>query len=92
MYFIGPKILYEQEHNAEQLLVKNFSVKVRWKSHYGNFRSTENNSILLIHDRTTSIWELIDFRVLCFIFARVACLTQELLYILQTKPLVSLLF
>ncbi|CAG03602.1 unnamed protein product, partial [Tetraodon nigroviridis] len=23
----GPKILYEQEHNAEQLLVKNFSVK-----------------------------------------------------------------
>lgn len=31
VYFVGPKILYEQEHNAEQLLVKNFSVKVRPK-------------------------------------------------------------
>lgn len=41
MYFIGPKILYEQEYNTEQLLVKNFSVKVQ-KSHYGNFRSTKN--------------------------------------------------
>lgn len=32
VYFVGPKILYEQEHNAEQLLVKNVSVKVRCKS------------------------------------------------------------
>lgn len=32
VYFVGPKILYEQEHNAEQLLVKDFSLKVRLKS------------------------------------------------------------
>lgn len=36
-----------------------------------------------------SIWELIDFNVSCFTFACVACLTQELLYILQTHFLWS---
>lgn len=29
----GPKILYEQEHSADQFLVKNFSVKVRWENY-----------------------------------------------------------
>lgn len=44
MYLVGPKILYEQEHNAEQLLVKNFTVKVRLErvSHYDTFRNNKN--------------------------------------------------
>lgn len=27
--YVGPKIISEQEHNGEQLLLKNLSVKVR---------------------------------------------------------------
>lgn len=44
MYFVGPKILYEQEHNAEQLLVKNFTVKVRLERvfHYDTCRNNKN--------------------------------------------------
>lgn len=36
--FAGPKILYEQEHNAEQLLVKNVSIKVRRGCTFTNAR------------------------------------------------------
>lgn len=33
MYFLGPKILFEQEHNTELLVKnKNISVKVKCKS------------------------------------------------------------
>lgn len=93
VYFVGPKILYEQEHNAEQLLVKNVSVKVRCKSlTVATLGTLRISSCLLVISRCLfmieqlPIWESIDFNVSYFTFA---CLTQELLYILQTHFLWS---
>lgn len=51
------------------------------KPHYGNFRKAKNKLASFVTER------LMDFSVLSFMFAHVACLTPGLLYVLQTQCL-----
>lgn len=92
VYFVGPKILYEQEHNAEQLLVKNFSVKVRPNIVTMTTLGTLIRSSSRPHHWTTSIWELIFQRLVLFICPCCMFDSKVAVSLANTIPLLTLLF